>query len=150
MAYKKGCLVQLNNTNSWDDDDILDLKYIRADSYLAYVNMQDFEPWTDAAGYLHRNAVGLKALKVEFETRAMLTNTELSELMSFIRSRYANEQERATYIRAYIPEYDDYVTQKGYIADFTPQIYWAKQIDDNNGILYYNPIKFSIVGGVYG
>ena len=39
--------------------------------------MQDVDDYTDANGYLHRNAVELKALKVEFETRAMLTNQNL-------------------------------------------------------------------------
>ena len=34
-------------------------KYIRADSYSPYVNMQDVGAYTDANGYLHRNAVEL-------------------------------------------------------------------------------------------
>lgn len=38
------------------------------------MNMQDVDDYTDANGYLHRNAV---ELKVEFETRAMLTNQNL-------------------------------------------------------------------------
>lgn len=53
-------------------------KYMKAESYMPYVNMQDLDPWTDADGYLHRNAIGLKALKVEFETPSMLTNVEFS------------------------------------------------------------------------
>ena len=50
-------------------------KDIKADSYQAYVNMQDIDPWTDSNGYVHREkTVKLKALKVEFETKALLTN----------------------------------------------------------------------------
>ena len=55
-------------------------KYIKADSYQAYVNMQDLEPWTDTNGYLHREkTVSLKALKVEFDTPAMLTNKQFED-----------------------------------------------------------------------
>lgn len=86
-------------------------RFIKADSYSAYVNMQDIDDYTDANGYEHRNAVELKALKVEFETRAMLTNAEFTELMNGIRSQIVNAAGRACYITAYIPEYDDYVTQ---------------------------------------
>lgn len=59
-------------------------RFIAADSYKAYANMQDLDPWTDADGYLHRNAVRLKALKVEFETPAMLTDDDVAELFYHI------------------------------------------------------------------
>lgn len=119
-------------------------KFIKAESYSVYANMQDLNPYTDANGYLHREAVELKAIKVEFETPAMLTNQDFSELMYNIRQNYIIEREKSLYVTAYIPEYDSYVTQRGYLADFTPQIYGIF-----NGVIKYNPIKFSIVGGVY-
>ena len=118
-------------------------KFIKAESYSAYVNMQDVEPWTDAEGYLHREPVELKALKVEFETPAMLTNIEFSEFMSNIRNNYKNSTARGCEITAYIPEYDDYVTQYGYLADFTPQMYSATPTE-----IRYNPVRFAFVGGV--
>lgn len=118
-------------------------KFIRADSYSAYVNMQDIDPYTDANGYLHREAVDLKALKVEFETPAMLTNMEFAKFMSKIRENYINSKSRSVLITAYIPEYDDYVTQTGYLADFTPQIYGTY-----GGVIHYNPIRFAFIGGV--
>lgn len=118
-------------------------KFIRADSYSAYVNMQDVDPYTDANGYLHRNAVELKALKIEFETPAMLTNKEFTELMSNIRANYIEEKSRTVLITAYIPEYDDYVTQTGYMADITPSIYGTY-----GGVIHYNPIRFAFIGGV--
>lgn len=43
-----------------------------------------FDDYTDANGYLHRNAVELKALKVEFETPAMLTNKTFNEVLNNI------------------------------------------------------------------
>ena len=118
-------------------------KFIKAESYSAYVNMQDVEPWTDAEGYLHREPVELKALKVEFETPAMLTNIEFSEFMSNIRINYKNPTARGCEITAYIPEYDDYVTQYGYLADFTPQMYSATPTE-----IRYNPVRFAFIGGV--
>ena len=118
-------------------------KFIRADTYKPYVNMQDLEPWTDADGYIHRNAVELKAMKVEFETPAMLTNITFEELMSNIRANYTNATARECMVTAYIPEYDSYVTQKCYLADFTPQIY-----SNANGVIKYNPIRLAFIGGI--
>ena len=120
-------------------------KYIKADSYQAYVNMQDVDPWTDANGYLHRKAVKLKALKVEFETKALLTNKDFASLMSNIRANITDADARKCKITAYIPELDKYETQTGYMADFTPQIYFA---DEN--VVKYDPIRLAFIGGVYG
>lgn len=119
-------------------------KYIKADSYSPYVNMQDVEAYTDANGYLHRNAVELKVAKVEFETPAMLTNKTFAELMDNIKANYLDEKSRKIIITAYIPEYDDYITQTGYLADFQPKIYGIF-----NGVIRYNPIRLAVIGGVY-
>lgn len=136
MAYE-GYLIKVGNYKIPAD------KYIKADSYSAYVNMQDVDPWTDADGYVHRTAVELKALKVEFETPAMLTNKTLEAFLSKIRENYISAKERTCNVTAYIPEYDDYVTQKAYLADFTPQIYGTY-----GGVVRYNPIRFAFIGGV--
>lgn len=119
-------------------------KYIRADSYSPYVNMQDVNAFTDANGYLHRNAVELKVAKVEFETVAMMTNKTFSEFMRNIQNNYVSPKERKVIITAYIPEYDDYVTQTGYLADFTPKIYGTY-----GGVIHYNPVRLAFIGGVY-
>lgn len=116
---------------------------IAANSYSPYVNMQDVDPWTDENGELHRNPIDLKALKVEFETKNMLTSTQFAEIMRNIRANYVSEKGRSCFITAYIPEYDDYVTQYGYLADFQPQIYTT-----GGGIVKYNPIRFAFIGGV--
>lgn len=141
MAYD-GFLLKLSNANfSYK----FPHKYIKFDSYSAYVNMQDLEPWTDADGYLHREAVELKAVKVEFDTHAMMTNKDLTDLMKNIQKCYTVKKARQLLITAYIPEYDDYApAQTGYLADFTPSIYMIK-----NKIIYYNPIHFEFIGGVY-
>lgn len=118
-------------------------KFIKAESYSPYVNMQDVDPWTDADGLVHRNAVELKALKVEFDTPPMITRTQLNELLNGIRNNYISAKERTINVTAYIPEYDDYVTQKAYLADFTPVIYGIF-----DGVIKYHSIRFAIVGGV--
>lgn len=64
MAYS-GWLLKIGNYT-------VPMSFMKAESYSPYVNMQDLDDYTDANGYLHRNAVELKALKVEFETRASI------------------------------------------------------------------------------
>lgn len=137
MAYS-GWLIKVGNYIIPAD------KYIKASSYSVYVNMQDVDDYTDANGYLHREAVDLKALKVEFETPAMLTNKEFATLMSNIRANYTIPKARQCMITAYIPEYDEYVTQTGYLADFTPQIYGTY-----GGVIHYNSVRLAFIGGVY-
>lgn len=137
MAYS-GWLVKIG------DYTIPANKYIKSESYSAYVNMQDLDPWTDANGYVHRTAVELKAMKIEFETPAMLTNKDFSELMANIRQNYTVPRARQFLLTAYIPEYDEYMTQTAYMADFTPQIY-----SNANGIIRYNPVRLAFIGGVY-
>lgn len=136
MAYS-GWLIK------WGDYKIPE-KFIRADSYMPYVNMQDIDPWTDANGYVHRTAVELKAAKVEFETPAMLTNKTFGEFMKNIQKNYTVKKARQGILTAYIPEYDDYVTQTAYLSDFTPQIY-----SNAGGIIKYDPIRLAFIGGVY-
>lgn len=137
MAYS-GWLIKIG-------DYIIDTKkFIRAESYSAYANMQDIDDYPDANGYLHRNVVELKALKAEFETPAMLTNIQFSELMAGIRANFTVPSKRQCMITAYIPEYDDYVTQIGYMADFQPQMY-----GNYHNIIHYNPIRLAFIGGVY-
>lgn len=136
MAYS-GWLVKVG-------DFIIDTKkYIKAESYSAYVNMQDLDPWTDANGFTHRNAVELKAMKIEFETKFMY-QWEFNEIMAGIRANYTVPRARQFLLTAYIPEYDDYMTQTAYLADFQPQIY-----GNYGGILRYNPMRLAFIGGVY-
>lgn len=125
-------------------------RFISADSYKAYANMQDLDPWTDADGYLHRNAVKLKALKVEFETPAMLTDDDVAELFYHIDRNITNADANECYITAFVQRYNQYFTQKGYLVDVEPQIYGNYERNSaGNGILRYDPIRIAFVGGVY-
>ena len=86
MAYS-GWLLKIG-------DYIIDTKkFIRAESYSAYVNMQDLDDYTDANGYLHRNVVELKAEKIEFETPFLFQN-DFNELMRNIRTNYTVPSKR--------------------------------------------------------
>lgn len=135
MAYN-GYLLKLGNY-------IVPHSIIRADTYSAYINMQDLEPWTDADGYVHRNAIELKAQKVEFETVPMMTNKTFKDFMSNIRANFISDIDKSLSITAYIPELDEYVTQKGYMVDITPKIYGI--FDD---VIKYDSIRFAFIGGV--
>lgn len=117
---------------------------IMAKSYKPYVNMQDINPWPDEDGELHRNPLDLKVAKVELETKAMLTNDEFYELiMKPIQDNYVSAKGRTCYITAFIPEYNDYVTQLAYLSDFVPNIYTS-----GGGVLKYDPIRLAFIGGV--
>lgn len=118
-------------------------KFIKADSYLPYVVMQDIDDWTDANGKLHRNVVELKALAIDFETPAMLTNVTFEEFMSNIRENYIDSDKREVNIEAYIPEYNRYVKQRCYLADIKAPIYGTY-----DGKITYDSIPFSFVGGL--
>lgn len=135
MAYS-GYLLKIGNYT-------VPHKFIRADTYSPYDNMQDIDDYTDANGELHRNAVDLKAIKVEFETPAMLTNKDLTEFLNNIKANFIDAKSRSVMITAYIPFEDDYVTQKGYMVDITPRMYGIF-----NDVIKYNPIRFAFVGGV--
>ena len=118
-------------------------KYMKAGTYSPYVNMQALDPYTDANGYQHFDAVDLKALKVEFYTPAMLTNTEFAQFMANIRLNYIESKSRKCKVTAYIPEYDDYLVQTAYMVDVKPTIY---NIDGN--VIHYNSVRIAFVGGV--
>lgn len=148
MAYS-GWLIKINPPKDGLPDYKIPLKYIKAESYSAYVNMQDIDDYTDANGYLHRNAVELKAMKIEFETRAGLTDKEFSNLIKEIRKRYTIKDARQFSFTAYVPEYDDYRTQTGYLADFQPQMYFASNESSEVKEIKYNSIRLAFIGGVY-
>lgn len=125
-------------------------RFIAAESYKAMAYMQDLDPWTDANGYEHRNAVKLKALKVEFETPAMLTDDELSEFLFNIDRNITNADANECYITAFVQRYNRYFTQKGYLADIEPQIYGNYERNSKGVmVLRYDPVRFAFVGGVY-
>lgn len=114
-------------------------------TYKANINKQDIDDYTDANGYLHRNTVNLRALKVEFETKAMIPDSKFQRFMDGIRANLIDDVADSCYITAYIPRLGRYETQFGYLVDLDPQIWGTK----GNTEPYYEPMRFAFVGGVY-
>ena len=133
MAYA-GYLIKVGNY-------IIPLSLIRADSYSAFMSITDLDSFVDANGVLHRNALEHTANKVEFETKALLTNTEFSSLMSNIRSQFTKASERKASVTCYIPELDAYQTQNMYMPDIKPSIYLASATE-----IQYNPVRLAFIG----
>lgn len=117
---------------------------MKPSSYKAYAVMQDVDDYTDANGYLHREAAELKALKVEFELPPMITDEEFAELMYKIDKNMTIPKANQCVITAYVPRYNKYFTQTGYLADMEPSLYFA-----NEKKIQYDPIRFAFIGGVY-
>lgn len=109
MAYR-GYLVKVG-------DYIIPNSIIQANSYKPSLKGQDLDSYRDLDGKLHREALANFAPKVEFNTRPMLTNNEVTNLFNNIRRNYTNEREKKANVEVYMPEKDLYVTNEMYMPD---------------------------------
>lgn len=119
MAYK-GYLIKIGNY-------IFPLSMIKAESYKATNYGQDLDSTRDVNGILHRTALENTAPKVEFETRNMLDNTQVSSIFANIQANYTNAVEKKASVEVYVPELNKYVTSDMYMADFKPTMYFADE-----------------------
>lgn len=119
MAYK-GYLIKIGNY-------IFPLSMIKAESYKATNYGQDLDSTRDVNGILHRTALENTAPKVEFETRNMLDNTQVSSIFANIQANYTNAVEKKASVEVYVPVLNKYVTSDMYMADFEPTIYFADE-----------------------
>lgn len=119
MAYK-GYLIKIGNY-------IFPLSMIKAESYKATNYGQDSDSARDINGILHRTALENTAPKVEFETRNMLDNTQVSSIFANIQANYTNAVEKKASVEVYVPELNKYVTSDMYMADFEPTMYFADE-----------------------
>lgn len=119
LAYK-GYLIKIGTY-------IFPLSMIKAESYKATNYGQDLDSTRDVNGILHRTALENTAPKVEFETRNMLDNTQMSSIFSNIQENYKNAVEKRASVEVYVPELDRYVTSDMYMADFEPTMYFADE-----------------------
>lgn len=117
MAYN-GYLIRLGTYS-------IPLSVIQASSYKVTRASQDYDSYRDANGTLHRFALDNFVPKVEFNIRPMLTNTDIAEIMENIRNNMTNAVERSFNASIYLPETDSYIEQKVYMADFSPEMYYA-------------------------
>lgn len=116
------------------------LRYIEAATYQVKRNVQDLDSYRDADGVLQRNALEHYVITVTFNTKPNLTNTKIGTLMNNIEANYLNALEKKLLVTAYVPEFDDYVTQEMYLAD---PLFTIKEISD---IIKYDRITFDFVG----
>jgi hypothetical protein len=119
MAYK-GYLIKIGNY-------IFPLSMIKAETYKATNYGQDLDSARDVNGILHRTALENTAPKVEFETRNMLDNTQVSSIFANIQANYTNAVEKKASVEVYVPELNKYVTSDMYMADFEPTMYFADE-----------------------
>ena len=117
MAYK-GYLIKIGNYT-------FPLSMIKAETYKATNYGQDLDSTRDVDGILHRTALSNTAPKVEFETRNMLDNTQMSSIFANIQANYKDAVEKRASVEVYVPEWDKYVTSDMYMADFEPTMYYA-------------------------
>lgn len=115
--------------------------YIRAESYTVYKNVQDLDSYRDANGVLHRTALSHAPLKVEFETKDMLTNEEMGKLLRNIRNSFINSEERKASVTVYLPEEDIYITQDMYMPDIQPKIYGIF-----GNVIKYSSVRLAFIG----
>ena len=115
-------------------------RYIEYATYQVKKNVQDLDPYRDANGKLHRNALEHYVVTVTFSIKPNLTNVQVGELMRNIRENFTNELERCSLVTAYVPEMNDYITQEMYLAD---PLFTIKEISD---IIKYDRTTFNFIG----
>lgn len=133
MAYQ-GYLLKIGNYE-------VPHSIIRAETYQVARNGQDLDSYRDANGKLHRTALEHFVIKVEFETKPLLTDQQFGDFMSNISANYTDVTEKKAMATAFIPELNDYMTQEVYVPDIKPTIYYA----DNNKV-QYNQIRLAFIG----
>ena len=116
--------------------------YIDEKSYKVTKNSQDVDSYRDAEGVLHRTTLAHKPIKVEFQTRPGLSNTEWNTFWGAIKSQFTNVAERKVSASVYVPEDDDYTSsQDMYIPD--PEI----PINHIKGTtIFYDSIRIAFIG----
>ena len=140
MAYS-GYLVKIGTSSTDSSKYEIPLSFIKAESYQISKKIQDLDSYRDANGLLHRNALTHVPYKLEFECVPMLTNTELSTVLSNITGKFAVAAERKVYVWAYNPENNDYISQFMYMPDPEFQMYYA-----DTSQIQYNSVRFAFIG----
>lgn len=134
MAYS-GYLIKVGNYTIPTD------KFIRAESYKVTMNTNDLDSYRDADGFLHRDALTHKPMKVEFETPPMLRASQMATLMSNLYANFSNSVERKASVTVFNPETNDYVTQDMYMPDPDFTLY-----GNYSGDLQYSAVRLAFIG----
>jgi len=92
-------------------------------------------------GVLQRNVIRHMPFKVEFTLRKM-TNAELSQFTSFMRSHFTDELQREFYMRYYNDETDSYNTGRFYMPDVQ---YQKDTVDLQNRVIKYAEARVAFI-----
>lgn len=132
MAYQ-GYLLKVGDTK-------IPHSYMRAETYKALLSTNDLDSYRDLDGELHRNALEHKVGKVEFETPPLLTDKKMTEFLNMFQENYIDPVEKNVNATFYVPELDDYITQKMYIPDLNFTIYYA-----DDAVVKYNQLRIALI-----
>ena len=114
--------------------EIFPLRFVFKESYRITPNRrQDLDSTRNANGQMTRNVLDHMPSTISFQTKPMY-NTELEEMMSFIRDRYTNAKERKVELEFYCPDTNSYKSGYFYIPDIEYPI--IKVELEQNRILY--------------
>lgn len=119
------------------------LKYMRAETYSVTPSQRmEWSAERDTTGVLHRETVQNMPPKIEFNT-PMMTNLDVEQLNSMIRTAFINAQERKIPIEFYNPETDDYQVWECYMPDVQ---YKIRNVDAVNNIINYTELRYAFIG----
>lgn len=134
MAFN-GSLISLGGEN-------FPLGYVYKDSYKVTPNRrQDLDSGRNANGVLIRNVLDHTASTISFTVKPMY-NTDLANMMAFIRSHYINEKEKKINIRYYCPDLDDYKEGQFYVPDIE---YPMMQVDVDKKRIRYGTFTLEFI-----
>ena len=136
MAYA-GYLIRVMGSGTPYD---IPLEYISEKSYKCTHSTLDLDPYRDANGILHRNAI-LKTPKVVVNTRPHLRNTNVAEIFANLSNRYISAIEKKLLLSVYIPELDDYYVGYFYLPDLD---FTIQKIEGNT--IIYDALELSFIG----
>ena len=136
MAYN-GYLLKVLDDNG---DYTFPNSKIQLNSYGLKVNTLYDDSYTDGDGVTHAHALAHKIDKIKFNTIPM-TNAEFDAIMAEISARYTESLSRTFNADFYVPETGSYVQASVHLGDLETPI---DRVDDDNNIIYYNPISFTI------
>lgn len=106
------------------------------------VNGQNIDSFRNANGILTRNALEHMPLSISFDILDGLDNeTFEKDIMKPMRDRYENSNEKDVTMEVFVPEINDYITQKVYKVDTE---FTIDDIEEN--LVYYDTVSFEFVG----
>ena len=138
MAYYNYLIRIGSGGDAWT----IPLKYMRYETYQITWYTQDLDSYRDADGILHRNALEHRVGKIEFTT-PLMNNSQMEMLLSAIRSRYIDSNEKKILVNFYVPELNVYKTQEMYVPDIVTKI---RNVDETAGTLNYSETRIAFIG----